>query len=81
MQVCGTEWVSHVTCRRKLMDELLTRAGRAGLGDVSTDGNGAGNGAGNGVGGSARCIPTRDIFNGMVSRQKRALRLQRGRAA
>ena len=23
MQVCGTEWVSHVTCRRKLMDELL----------------------------------------------------------
>jgi arginyl-tRNA synthetase len=23
MQVCGTEWVSHVTCRRKLMDELI----------------------------------------------------------
>jgi hypothetical protein len=23
MQVCGTEWVSHVTCRRKLMDELM----------------------------------------------------------
>ncbi len=22
LQVCGTEWVSHVTCRRKLMDEL-----------------------------------------------------------
>ena len=22
MQVCGTEWVSHVTCRRQLMDEL-----------------------------------------------------------
>jgi arginyl-tRNA synthetase len=25
MQVCGTEWVSHVTCRRKLMDELMPR--------------------------------------------------------
>ncbi|HEY8304303.1 MAG TPA: arginine--tRNA ligase [Solirubrobacteraceae bacterium] len=23
MQVCGAEWVSHVTCRRQLMDELL----------------------------------------------------------
>jgi arginyl-tRNA synthetase len=23
MQVCGTEWVSHVTCRRKLMGELM----------------------------------------------------------
>ncbi len=23
MQVCGTEWVSHVTCRRKLMHELI----------------------------------------------------------
>jgi arginyl-tRNA synthetase len=22
MQVCGTEWVAHVTCRRKLIDEL-----------------------------------------------------------
>jgi len=31
MQVCGTEWVSHVTCRRKLMNELL-------------GGNGGGNG-------------------------------------
>jgi arginyl-tRNA synthetase len=23
MQICGTEWVGHVTCRRKLMDELV----------------------------------------------------------
>jgi arginyl-tRNA synthetase len=23
MQICGSEWVGHVTCRRKLMDELL----------------------------------------------------------
>ena len=29
MQVCGTEWVSHVTCRRKLMDELMPTGGRA----------------------------------------------------
>jgi arginyl-tRNA synthetase len=26
MQVCGTEWVSHVTCRRKLMDELMPQS-------------------------------------------------------
>jgi hypothetical protein len=27
MQVCGNEWVSHVTCRRKLMSELLPPGG------------------------------------------------------
>jgi arginyl-tRNA synthetase len=65
MQVCGTEWVSHVTCRRKLMDELLPGGG---------DGNG-----GPAHGGSAhgdpthRMHPTYDIFNGMVSEQKRAV--------
>jgi arginyl-tRNA synthetase len=48
MQVCGTEWVSHVTCRRKLMSELLP-AENGGM------------------------HPTRDIFNGMVARQKRSL--------
>jgi arginyl-tRNA synthetase len=53
MQVCGTEWVSHVTCRRKLMDELLP----SGNGDMH---------------------PTRDIFNGMVSRQKRAMASSEG---
>ena len=37
MQVCGTEWVSHVSCRRKLMDELMP------------DGNGGGNGNGDGA--------------------------------
>ena len=30
MQVCGTEWVSHVTCRRKLMSELLPGNGPGG---------------------------------------------------
>ncbi len=53
MQVCGTEWVSHVTCRRKLMDELMP----------------VGNGS---------MHPTHDIFNGMVSRQKRALASSEG---
>lgn len=53
MQVCGTEWVSHVTCRRKLMDELLPSE-KGGM------------------------HPTRDIFNGMVSRQKRAIASSEG---
>ncbi len=26
LQICGTEWVAHVTCRRKLMDELIPAA-------------------------------------------------------
>jgi len=30
MQICGEEWVAHVTCRRKLMDEL-TPAGNGGI--------------------------------------------------
>ncbi len=30
MQVCGEEWVAHVTCRRKLMDEL-TQPGNGGI--------------------------------------------------
>jgi hypothetical protein len=53
MQVCGTEWVSHVTCRRKLMDELVP------------EGNGG-------------VHPTHDIFNGMVSGQKRAMASSEG---
>jgi arginyl-tRNA synthetase len=61
MQVCGTEWVSHVTCRRKLMSELLP-----------------GNGSPSGNGGRAHMHPTLDIFNGMVSRQKRALASSEG---
>jgi arginyl-tRNA synthetase len=61
MQVCGTEWVSHVTCRRKLMDELMP----------------SGNG-GSVRNGRVQIHPTRDIFNGMVSRQKRALASSEG---
>jgi arginyl-tRNA synthetase len=37
LQVCGNEWVAHVTCRRKLMDEL-----------AGGDGNGNGQPAGRG---------------------------------
>ncbi len=62
MQVCGTEWVSHVTCRRKLMSELLPAA----------------NGSPSGNGGRAHMHPTLDIFNGMVSRQKRTLASSEG---
>jgi arginyl-tRNA synthetase len=53
MQVCGTEWVSHVTCRRKLMGELLA------------PGNGG-------------MHPQHDIFNGMVSAQKRPMASSEG---
>ncbi|MGA2164968.1 MAG: arginine--tRNA ligase [Solirubrobacteraceae bacterium] len=62
MQVCGTEWVSHVTCRRKLMGELLPQR----------------NGSATDNGGAAHMHPTLDIFNGMVSRQKRALASSEG---
>ncbi len=62
MQVCGTEWVSHVTCRRKLMGELLPQ----------------GNGSPASNGGRGHMHPTLDIFNGMVSRQKRALASSEG---
>jgi arginyl-tRNA synthetase len=61
MQVCGTEWVSHVTCRRKLMDELMP-LGNGGPGGAS----------------EVQIHPTRDIFNGMVSRQKRAFASSEG---
>ncbi len=60
MQVCGTEWVSHVTCRRKLMDELLPAAN------------------GSPQGGRVPIHPTRDIFNGMVAHQKRAVASSEG---
>jgi hypothetical protein len=101
MQVCGTEWVSHVTCRRQLMHELL----------ADGDGGGGGNGGGGGDGGNdgdhrgergdggrgggdragkgqaddgdpagkrATIHPTYDIFNGMVSAQKRAVASSEG---
>jgi arginyl-tRNA synthetase len=83
MQVCGTEWVSHVTCRRKLMDELLAEGNRTGdqgagpteLSD-SDDHRGGEGGAAATVAGEMH--PTRDIFNGMVARQKRAIASSEG---
>jgi arginyl-tRNA synthetase len=64
MQVCGTEWVSHVTCRRKLMDELMPH------GNGSPDGHQ--------LHPAHEIHPTHDIFNGMVSRQKRAMASSEG---
>lgn len=69
LQVCGTEWVSHATCIRRLMTELTQRGddtvaplGRSGTGEDSS--NGA----------ASRGIhPTHDIFHGMVAQQKRAV--------
>jgi arginyl-tRNA synthetase len=31
IQVCGLEWVAHVTCRRQLMDEMMTKGAGAGI--------------------------------------------------
>ncbi len=52
MQVCGIEWVSHVTYRRQLMHELM-----------AVQASGA----------EQEMHPSKDIFHGMVARQKRAL--------
>jgi arginyl-tRNA synthetase len=60
LQVCGTEWVSHVTCRRQLLDELAAAPENGHPNPVAN---------GNGLGGP----PTHDVFHGMVARQKRAI--------
>jgi hypothetical protein len=83
MQVCGTEWVSHVTGRRKLMDELLRRRNGGGpaaaggrgeqVGREERDGRQGPNGSG-----ALEIHPTYDIFNGMVAQQKRALASSEG---
>jgi hypothetical protein len=95
MQVCGTEWVSHVTCRRKLMSELLPEmngglGGERGAGEgaepnggswqhaSSGSGGRSGPNEGGGPEGQVHMHPTLDIFNGMVSRQKRALASSEG---
>jgi len=38
LQVCGTEWVAHVTCRRKLMDELGVSGSANGFGSAKGGG-------------------------------------------
>ncbi len=60
LQVCGTEWVAHVTCRRQLLDALAVARSNGHPNPVAN---------GNGAGGP----PTHDVFHGMVARQKRAI--------
>jgi len=60
LQVCGTEWVSHVTCRRQLLDVLAT-ASSNGHPNPVTNGNGRGG------------PPTHDVFHGMVARSNEAV--------
>jgi arginyl-tRNA synthetase len=86
LQICGTEWVSHATCIRLLMNELTPTAGGGEGGDEGLANGGAegasGNGAGEGGeagedlsnGALTRGVhPTHDIFHGMVAQQKRAV--------
>ncbi len=60
LQVCGTEWVSHVTCRRQLLDALAV-AKSNGHPNPVVNGNGAGG------------PPTHDVFHGMVARRNEAV--------
>jgi arginyl-tRNA synthetase len=60
LQVCGTEWVSHVTCRRQLLDALATAPSNGHPNPVAN---------GNGRGGP----PTHDVFHGMVARSGEAV--------
>jgi hypothetical protein len=60
LQVCGTEWVAHVTCRRQLLDALA---------GVRSDGHPNPVVNGNGRGGP----PTHDVFHGMVARTGEAV--------
>jgi len=73
LQICGTEWVSHATCIRLLMNELTTGAnGKGASGNGAGEGGEAGERASNGA--LTRGIhPTHDIFHGMVAQQKRAV--------
>ena len=60
LQVCGTEWVAHVTCRRQLLD-ALAMARPNGSPNPVINGNGAGG------------PPTYDVFHGMVARRNEAV--------
>jgi arginyl-tRNA synthetase len=60
LQVCGTEWVAHVTCRRQLLDALAMAESNGHPNPVAN---------GNGAGGP----PTHDVFHGMVSRRNEAV--------
>jgi arginyl-tRNA synthetase len=60
LQVCGTEWVAHVTCRRQLLDALATAPSN---GHPNPIANGDGRGG----------PPTHDVFHGMVARANEAV--------
>ncbi|HVV90959.1 MAG TPA: hypothetical protein VHB53_10735 [Solirubrobacterales bacterium] len=60
LQVCGTEWVAHVTCRRQLLDALAV-ARSNGRPNPVTNGDGRGG------------PPTHDVFHGMVARRGEAV--------
>ncbi len=70
LQICGTEWVAHSTCIRKLMTELTQgeNGSSAALGENGPSAAGSANG-----GASRGVHPTHDIFHGMVAQQKRAV--------
>jgi hypothetical protein len=84
LQICGTEWVSHATGIRNLMEEL-TPAENGGSHSATTGSPAPAENAGSHSGamsspapaengGLHRGIhPTHDIFHGMVSQQKRAV--------
>ncbi len=84
MQVCGTEWVSHVTCRRKLMDELLPAGTGPGVGGGGERRTGRRTGGGSGgrrwASGQAPCTHARHLQRDGLPPEARA-GLQRGGAA
>jgi arginyl-tRNA synthetase len=60
LQVCGTEWVAHVTCRRQLLDALaMARPNGSPNPVTNADGRGG--------------PPTHDVFHGMVARRNEAV--------
>jgi hypothetical protein len=80
LQICGTEWVSHATCIRLLMQELSRpENGTTSEGPCESRIEGVEASAEHGASGShngaaPRGIhPTHDIFHGMVAQQKRAV--------
>ena len=60
LQVCSTEWVAHVTCRRQLLDALALARSNGHPNPVAN---------GNGRGGP----PDHDVFHGMVARSNEAV--------
>src|SRR4029077_14550521 len=60
LQVCGTEWFAHVTCRRQLLDVLAAARSNGHPNPVAN---------GNGRGGPR----SHDVFHGMVARRKEAI--------